>query len=249
MAADAPPFVIRKRFSRVKTKAEEEETETSGEVTQKEQDEVSDLLGEFFRRQAKSILPKIGAGAEWWNEERWDTELADDLEPVLGEIATAHGEDTANAMGTEYVAEATANYLRKTAEERAKTINGETRKKVQQAIDDADAEEDPEEAARQEMDRRADVDATLLGSMLAKTIAGWGTEEASRQAKEQGSEKKVFKVWITGPNARESHAMMDGETVPIDETFSNGADWPGDDTLSPDESCGCNCSTKIIIQA
>ena len=40
---------------------------------------------------------------------------------------------------------------------------------------------------------------------------------------------------------------MDGETVPIDETFSNGADWPGDDSLDADESCGCNCTTRIIV--
>ena len=31
------------------------------------------------------------------------------------------------------------------------------------------------------------------------------------------------------------------------DNFSNGARWPGDDNLSPDESCGCNCSTEVII--
>jgi hypothetical protein len=83
--------------------------------------------------------------------------------------------------------------------------------------------------------------------MLAKTVAGWGTEEASRQAADQGSRKRVYKEWITGPNARESHALMNGERVPIDEPFSNGAYWPGDDSLDPDESCGCNCTTQVIV--
>ena len=41
--------------------------------------------------------------------------------------------------------------------------------------------------------------------------------------------------------------MMDGETVPVDSNFSNGAYWPGDDNLSPDESCGCNCSVEITV--
>ena len=114
--------------------------------------------------------------------------------------------------------------------------------------DDADEdEEDPEDVVRHEMNKRSDVDAALLGAMLSKAAAGWGTEEATRQAADQGSRKKVFKVWETGANARESHQLMDGETVPIDEPFSNGADWPGDDSLDPDESCGCNCSTRVII--
>lgn len=233
-----------------KTKAEEEpeEISISGKVPQREQDKVADLLDGFFKRQAKSIIPKLGAEADWWNEERWNKELADDLEPVMDEIATKHGEKMARALGVEYVAEKTVNYLRKMAEGRAETINAETKKKIQQAVDDADEdEEDPEDVVRHEMDKRSDVDAALLGAMLSKVAAGWGTEEATRQATDQGSRKKVFKVWETGANARESHQLMDGEMVPIDEPFSNGADWPGDDSLDPDESCGCNCSTRVII--
>ena len=233
-----------------KTKAEEEpeEISISGKVPQREQDKVADLLDGFFKRQAKSIIPKLGAEADWWNEERWNKELADDLEPVMDEIATKHGEKMARALGVEYVAEKTVNYLRKMAEGRAEIINAETKKKIQQAVDDADEdEEDPEDVVRHEMDKRSDVDAALLGAMLSKVAAGWGTEEATRQATDQGSRKKVFKVWETGANARESHQLMDGEMVPIDEPFSNGADWPGDDSLDPDESCGCNCSTRVII--
>ena len=230
-----------------KKKDEAEETEIDAKVTEKEQDAVADALGKFFKRQAKSILPKLGADAEWWNADRWNKELADDLEPILNDIATAHGEKAAAAIGTEYIAEKTTAYLRKLSEARAEVINNETKNKVQQAMDDADEEEDPEEAAAHEMDKRSDNDSDLLGAMLAKTVAGWGTEEASRQASDQGSRKKIYKVWEAGPNARASHAAMDGETVPIDELFSNGADWPGDDSLDADESCGCNCSTRIIV--
>ena len=237
-----------KNHPKTKAEGEPEEISISGKVPQKEQDKVADLLDGFFKRQAKSIIPKLGAEADWWNEERWNKELADDLEPVMDEIATKHGEKMARALGVEYVAEKTVNYLRKMAEGRAETINAETKKKIQQAVDDADEdEEDPEDVVRHEMDKRSDVDAALLGAMLSKVAAGWGTEEATRQATDQGSRKKVFKVWETGANARESHQLMDGETVPIDEPFSNGADWPGDDSLDPDESCGCNCSTRVII--
>ena len=45
-------------------------------------------------------------------------------------------------------------------------------------------------------------------------------------------------------------AEKHGVEVNVDEPFPNGALWPGDDsTLSPDESCGCNCSTEVIIES
>ena len=235
------------KASRKKPAKEPEVEEVPAEVTQKEQDAVADMLDGFFKRQAKSILPKLGASADWGNADRWNKELADDMEPILSEIATTHGEKVAKALGVEYIVEKTAAYLRKVSEIRAEIINDETKKKLQQAMDDAEEDEDPEDLVKHEMEKRSDTDALLLGSMLAKTIAGWGTEEASRQATGQGTRKKVYKVWEAGPNARTSHAMMDGETVEIDDTFSNGAYWPGDDSLDPDESCGCNCSTRIIV--
>ena len=42
--------------------------------------------------------------------------------------------------------------------------------------------------------------------------------------------------------------IQPGETVPVDGKFSNGADWPGDDVLGPDGTCGCNCTTEITIE-
>ena len=246
MAAASAPHVCIKHGHR-KAAEEEEEVVSGAKVTQKEQDEVEELLQKFFKRQEKSILPKIGADTEWWNEDRWNKELADDLEPVMNEIATKHGTSMAKAIGTEFVAEAIVKYIRKTAEARAQAINGETQRKIQQAMDDLDEDEDLEDAVRHEMDKRGEVDAALLGGMLAKATAGWGTEEACRQASDQGTKKQVYKEWVAGPNARASHASMDGERVLIDERFSNGADWPGDDSLDPDESCGCNCSTRVII--
>lgn len=228
-------------------KIEPEKTEVNTAVSEKETDEMTDILDSFFKRQAKSILPKIGAGKEWWDADRWDKELSEDLQPLLTGIAAAHGEKIAKAMDAEYITEKTVAYFAKVAGIRAEIINDETRKKIQAAIDDADEEEAIDETVAHEMEKRSGVDAALIGAMLAKTAAGWGTEEATRQAAGQGTRKKVYKVWETGPNARESHVLMDGETVLIDDTFSNGAYWPGDDSLDPDESCGCNCSTHIVI--
>ena len=152
-------------------------------------------------------------------------------------------------MGSEFVKEMIVNYLRKVAQERAKTINNETRNKIQTAIDGAEEDEDISDVCQHEIEKRTDVDALMIGAMLAKTVAGWSNEEAVRQAEHQGKKKQVWKEWVTGANARSSHAAMDGERVLIDEPFSNGAFWPGDDNLDPEESCGCNCTTQVIVIA
>lgn len=38
---------------------------------------------------------------------------------------------------------------------------------------------------------------------------------------------------------------MDGETVPIESDFSNGATWPGDPVLGADGVAGCMCALQI----
>lgn len=218
----------------IKTKSSEEEDEKLGEI-----------LSKFFKRQADSILPKLGAKAgNWWDAERWDTELADDIEPAMDEIADAHGSEVAKAIGFVYATAQTRNYLRAMAEGRAKAINQATHDKLQEAMESEDEDLTPAHVFEEREGKQAE----LLGRSLALAAAMWAANrEAPQQAEEHGIEKTVEKVWVTGDNPRPSHQMMDGERVPIDEAFSNGAYWPGDDNLDPDESCGCNCSTEIIV--
>jgi hypothetical protein len=40
---------------------------------------------------------------------------------------------------------------------------------------------------------------------------------------------------------------MDGERVGLDDKFSNGADWPGDDVLGPKDVCYCHCTVEVEI--
>lgn len=219
---------------RVKSRSKQEEDERMAAVIRK-----------FLKRQADSVLPKIGAkAARWWDQHRWDEELADDIEPVINEIADAHGKEVADAIGSKYNATQTRNYLRKLSEGRAAAINESTYKKLQEAIESEDEEETPAHVFEVREGKHAD----LLGRSLALVSAGWAANhEAPQQAEQQGIRKIIEKVWITGSNPRASHALMNGETVPVDQPFSNGAYWPGDDNLSEDESCGCNCSTEILI--
>lgn len=216
-----------------------------GKATEEEDEKITDVITKFFKRQAKSIIPKIGAGKEWWDDVRWNTELAEDIDPVIFDISVAHGEEIAKELGTEYYSGKTVNYIRALAEGRAKAINAATKQKLEKVIESNP--EDLEEEINHVYEVREDKDANLLGMSLATGAACWAIGEACRQAKDQGYSAEVYKTWVTGDNPREEHAMMAGETVPVDQTFSNGADWPGDDILGPDGTCGCNCTTEITI--
>ena len=217
-------------------------------ATDKEKEQMAETLAKFFKRQAKAVLPKIGAGSDWWNQERWDRELADDIEPIIDGVADAHGKEVAKALGSKYSTEQTRKYLRALSEGRAAAINTKTREHLQTSIDEVEENPETENTPAHAMEVREGSHSVTLGAALALTAAGWAaTHEAPHQAEQQGIRKRVEKTWVTGDNPRDSHAAMDGETVGIDEKFSNGAEWPGDDNLDPDESCGCNCSTEVVI--
>ena len=219
------------------------ELRLKGKSFEEEDEKVTEVLKKFFERQSRSVIPKIGTTDEWWNEERWDKELAEDLEPVLTEIADKHGEEAAKKLGSTYGTEVTRNYLAVTAKKRAQRINKQTHKRIE---DDLESEEPDTAHVFEVRGNTSDV----LGRAAATAIASWAVVEASHQAVRDGAPRVIGKVvekeWVTGANARESHAMMNGERVPIDADFSNGQFWPGDSD-DPEESCGCNCSTAVVI--
>jgi len=233
----APKMLKKSEAGRVRVKARS---------TKEEDEKMAEILKAFWKRQAAAVLPKIGANnPKWWNEDRWNKELADDIEPLIDKIADAHGKEVAKVIGSEYHTDQTRKYLRTLSEGRAKAINDSTYQKLQAAIDD---DEDEENTPAHVFEVRENKDSITFGRSLAICIAGWAsTHEAPQQAEQQGIQKTVEKRWVTGENPRPEHAAMNGETVPIDEAFSNGCEWPGDENGDPDTTCGCNCSTEVII--
>ena len=229
----------------IKAKAMEVRVKAS-DPTEEEQNRLAEALQKFFKRQAASILPRLGRD-DWFNEKRWDKELADDLEPILDDIADAHGKEGAKEIGSEYITAQTRAYIRAMAEGRAHATNVKTVEKITEAYDSYDPEDEESVSPADVMEKRVADDAPTIGTTLATVMSGWATLESGRQAQQQGVRKRVMKEWVTGPNPRQSHAAMDGERVGIDDTFSNGAYWPGDDAIGPDESCNCNCKTDIVV--
>ena len=218
---------------------EQTELRIKGKSDKDDDEKVQTVLTEFFKRQSRSIIPKISAGEEdFWNAERWDKELKEDLEPVLIEIADKHGKSTAEQLGSEYGTEVTRKYLETASEARAKKINEGTLRAITKELN-RDFEDDEEPDIGKVFETRENTSGTLAKS-AAGAIASFATQEAAHQAISDGAERVIGRVvekeWITGANARPSHQAMNGERVPLDADFSNGQHWPGEDIGDPEES-------------
>jgi SPP1 gp7 family putative phage head morphogenesis protein len=66
----------------------------------------------------------------------------------------------------------------------------------------------------------------------------------------QGMGIPLKKKWISTSDdrTRESHSYMDGETVELDEAFSNGLMYPLDPNGPPEETIHCRCIVVSIVQ-
>ena len=83
---------------------------------------------------------------------------------------------------------------------------------------------------------------------------GMGTDAENKarldgmyRSEDMGNE--MTKVWIAtlDNRTRDSHAMLDGASVPLDDVFDNGLERPRDPNGDPAEICNCRCSLKYGV--
>lgn len=168
-----------------------------------------------------------------------DESLAEDLLDLDLGLTSEVGNKLLEGRDEDYDKGSTKSYLKKRA------------KRISQGIVDSLEDLEDEQAEWEEAMEGGDPPDTvepvehwlkesalgMAGSMVTWAM-GWATQEAGRQS------GAATKTWHTGPNARDSHAAMDGERVGLDEEFSNGMKYPGDDD-DPAEVAHCNCVTSI----
>lgn len=208
-------------------------------ASDEQHDKLSSTLAAFFARQGRVVLSRIGSRDDWWDADRWNAELTDDLHALAVETASIVGRREAARLGFEgsYNEERTLNYLREVVESYAINVNATTRKQLDEQLD-AD-EPNPQHV----FDVAQEARAPGVAAQVATCVAGFATIEAGRQVAE-AHDVEPMKTWITGPNPRASHAAMSGQSVPVDEAFSNGLHWPAQ-SGDADEVAGCNCAVEI----
>ncbi|MDT0270576.1 phage portal protein [Streptomyces sp. DSM 44915] len=217
-----------------------------------------ETLTRFFERQQRSVMSRAGAAkrragvlakasvSEVFDRDRWVSELSADLY-ALG-LATSVAAATAaldalDADPETYNEDATLEWLAAHAAAVAASVNAATEEQVAAALEQSDDEQP---------DALSSVFAVALGQRVlslaqseATAMSGFGTTEAARGlAAQTGGE--ATKTWrVRSSNPRPAHRRMDGETVGLDDTFSNGARWPADSRLDPLQRAGCQCDVEV----
>lgn len=201
-------------------------------------------LERFFARQRESVLSSLGAKApSWWDEARWNRELAADLLKVGLTISVEAAKQMLTDAGLQaesYDSDRTVKFLQAVAERRADAINATTRDQIKDVLagNGPQGVTDPAHV----FDIASGTRAATAGVTLATSFVGFAAVEAGRQT---GAGRKTWLVMSSNP--RPEHAAMDGETVGIDENFSNGANWPGDPVLGAEGVSGCSCEVEVVF--
>lgn len=248
---DTDPTVERYNSGTVQKKSEGRKARSN--PTEEEKDRIAKVYRDFFERQAKSVLPKIGAKADkWWDAERWDKELTEDLfKEVFGmsvDIAKEAVKDLFGVGGS-YDPDRTEAFIRSMCQRRAEMMNDKTHSELLKSLDDDSFEdEDALKSTPEGVFENAEENRSVsAGAAFAVAVVGWSALEACKQNEKPG--QNIYKTWVvTSSDPRASHAMMNGETVPYNEPFSNGAMWPGDmDNLDVEEVANCRCVLEVTI--
>lgn len=228
----------------VKARRKSVSAKASAEADPELEQRVQDTLGAFFARQRRAVLSRLGPKAEWWDEARWDAELADDLMSLAVAVTAQIGAQAAAELGNPggYDVERTRKFLRAVAESRASAINATTRSQILEVLAEAAAwDGEGDEPTPASVFDNAETSRKVVAAVtLVTTFASFAVTEAGKQS------GATFKTWrVTSKKPRPEHRAMDGETVGVWDVFSNGADWPGDPILGADGVAGCVCDVVV----
>jgi len=232
--ADAPPKSIQ-----LKARADERHVEKAAEV-----------LSGYFARQGQVISSKLGA-TKWrrkaaltdvYDAPRWIAELAAELFKLALGITASAGRATLKDAGLDpegYDQERTLGWLKSHSELVAQNIEGATADALVQVLSKDDAAKAVLDLFAQYATSRADA----LATSEVTGLSGFATSEAVEK-----SGREATKTWrVLSSNPRASHALLDGETVPMEQAFSNGAKFPGDRVLPEGERIGCRCEMTVNL--
>ncbi|AYN56982.1 portal protein [Microbacterium phage Rollins] len=201
-------------------------------------------LKAFFGRQERAVRSAVtGKAGEWWDQKKWNTELSATLLPHFLTVSTGTARRAAGAKGLnpdDYRVGETKNFLEAVADSRADLINATTREQLEEAFRNSDVPlEDSVKHIYQVAEEARAAESTVT---MTTFLMAWAAVE---MAKQLVPDKGPTKTWVSSGKANSRHSGMNGETVPINEKFSNGADWPGDPVLGAAGVSNCACGVDI----
>jgi hypothetical protein len=186
-----------------------------------------EVLRALFADQAEEALGRRSTSLRMLSTQ-WDERLAAAIYSRNRAAARDAAERVAAAFGDEFDPDVMDNYLAEMARISSEEINATTRAEL-------DATDEPEGVFEMLSGWRAE----LYAGVMATGAIAFGAHDAGKRSAD-------FKRWqVNSSNPRPSHASMNGQTVPMGETFSNGLRWPGDPGPAG-EIANCRCSLVLL---
>jgi hypothetical protein len=178
----------------------------------------------YFREQIDRLTP--------YDVDEWNDLLAGIVSAQAFRTVEAFALEVTLRFGTTFDASRVENWIAEYARISAEATNQTTLDELAAAA----ASDEPELATEGVWSKAIRVRAVAMAVSKVTTEGNFGREEAGRQ-----SGVRTKRWVVTSVRPRSSHAAMNGETVDMGDTFSNGAKWPGDPSLSIEERAGCSC--------
>jgi HK97 family phage portal protein len=170
--------------------------------------------------------------------DQWGQDLAELLRDPFAGTAAQFAAETAALFGGDFDPALIVNFISAASLRSARNVSAT----LIEQIDDAAANPDEGQTGAEAVAAvfaAAHLSAVDVAASMVNSMGAFGQHEGARQA---GARTKT---WNTGPHPRSSHASMNGETVGIDERFSNRCKWPQDPSGGVDEVAGCNCTVTF----
>lgn len=213
-------------------------------------------LNAYFNGQESRIIEKLKVRKSFKKKDLVDDVWATDLEiklafeamlPAMEQVLKEAGKDVLELMNYDYdfnVTPQIRGWLDNKAHIFAEQINETTFKKLKREFEDSLAAGE----GRDELVDRVKATYREISKGRAQVIARTEVHGVSQYGqfngyKQMGVPIKIY-VWSPGikGGARDEHQSMDGEEVPINQHFSNGLMYPGEDGAPAEETINCQCT-------
>jgi len=203
----------------------------------------TELYINHYQRQERTVLSALPGALDslysegvWWDSERWNRELQEDLIKMNLFSANAWASRITNMVGVEFSLDLLVPWITKHSEVQAQNVNEYTYNTLSEAI----KAEDPMFSVKNVFLTAVGVWALSQAITSLTSISNFGAIEGAKAGKLKS------KTWVTNSNKpRHDHLKMDGETVGIRELFSNGMKWPGDPAGGAENNSNCLCTVKF----
>lgn len=200
-----------------------------------------------YRRQESAIMSRIpespgkaDIGGVWYDQDRWDRELHEDLVPLNELTAQTWAGIVTGSLEADIDEDMMHQRMRPWLEEHARIqaqyINDYTRDQLEAALRDPE----PREAVKGLFEQALTVWAAREAVTAVTTAQNFGAMEG---AKASGLRTKTWQV--NSSNPRPNHAAMNGMTIEIGKQFPNGQRWPGDPAGGAEENANCQCTVSF----